>query len=95
MTAPQLFNRLMEKMQGVWLNEKNRQALDPMIPEKVWELIGHGEFFAMSVFVNGKPVGLFYADRKRGACELNEQGYLEFKQLCLVAAKGLAHLAKK
>lgn len=95
MTAPQLFGRLMEKMQGVWLNERNRQTLDPMIPVKVWELIGQGEFLAMSVFVNGKPVGLFYADRKRGTCELNEQAYLEFKQLCLVAANGLAHLAKK
>lgn len=95
MTVPQLFCRLMEKVQGVWFNASNRQVLEPMIPEQVWEQIGYGEFFAMSVFVNSKPVGLFYADRKRGKCELNGQSYQEFKQLCLSAAKGLAHLAKK
>lgn len=95
MTAPQLFSRLMEKMQGVWFNESNRRVFEPMIPEQVWELIGRGEFFAMSVFVNGKPVGMFYADRKHGNCDLNEQSYQEFKQLCLGAAKGLAHLSKK
>lgn len=91
MAVPQLFSRLMEKAQGIWFNETNRHALEPIIPEKVWELIGRGDFFAMSVLVNGKPVGLFYADRKHGKSELDEQSYQEFKRLCLRAANGLAH----
>jgi hypothetical protein len=91
MAVPQLFSRLMEKAQGIWFNETNRRALEPIIPEKVWELIGRGDFFAMSVLVNGKPVGLFYADRKHGKSELDEESYQEFKRLCLRAANGLAH----
>ena len=65
------------------------------MPFGIRQLLGHGEFFAMSVFLNGKPIGLFYADSKHDGAALDEQSYLEFKQLCLRAAQGLAHLAKK
>jgi len=94
-TSPELFGRLMGKAQGVWFNEGNRKTLEPLITETTWQMIGHGEFFAMSVLVHGKPVGLFYADRKHGSCTLDEHSYQEFKKLCLRASEGLAHLAKK
>ncbi len=90
-----LFVRLLEKMQGVWFNSANAKTLAPMIPPEVLATIGAGEFFAMSIFVHGKPVGLFYADRKHGECGLDERSYVEFKKLCVRAADGLAHLARK
>lgn len=95
MSGKHLFARLMEKVQGVWYRDSNRATLDPLIPNELRQQIGEGEFFAMSVFVHNKPVGLLYADRKHGACSLDEHSYDEFKQLCLRAAEGLAHLAKK
>lgn len=94
-SSPELFGRLMGKAQGVWFNEGNRKTLEPLITEATWQMIGHGEFFAMSVLVHGQPVGLFYADRKHGSCALDEHSYQEFKKLCLRAAEGLAHLSKK
>lgn len=94
-SSPELFGKLMGKAQGVWFNDGNRKTLEPLITEATWQMIGHGEFFAMSVFVHGQPVGLFYADRKHGSCALDEHSYQEFKKLCLRAAEGLAHLAKK
>ncbi|MDD5404505.1 MAG: HDOD domain-containing protein [Sulfuricella sp.] len=93
--TPNLFSRLLEKMQGVWFSAANAGALAPLIPPDVRQAIGEGEFFAMSLFVHGKPVGLFYADRKHGECRLDERSYLEFKKLCVRAADGLAHLARK
>lgn len=93
--SPNLFTRLLEKMQGVWFSEANAKTLSPMIPRQTLRAIGDGEFFAMSVFVHGKPVGLFYADRKHGDCGLDEHSYLEFKRLCVLAGEGLAHLARK
>jgi HD-like signal output (HDOD) protein len=90
-----LFGRLMEKVQSVWLNAGNRHTLEPLITDEIWQLIGHGEFFAMSVFVHDKPVGLFYADRGRGQCTLDEHSYQEFKKLSLRASEGLAHLSRK
>jgi hypothetical protein len=95
MTTQHLFSRLMEKVQGVWLSKSNRNTLEPMIPFGIRQLVGHGDFFAMSVFLHGKPIGLFYADSQHDGGALDEQRYLEFKQLCLRAAQGLAHLAKK
>lgn len=95
MTTRHLFSRLMEKMQGIWLSESNRNTLEPMIPFGIRQWVGHGEFFAMSVFLHGKPIGLFYADSMHDGGALDEQRYLEFKKLCLRAAQGLAHLAKK
>lgn len=93
--TPSLFSRLLEKMQGVWFGADNAKNLAPLIPPKVQKIIGEGEFFAMSLFVHGKPVGLFYADRKHGECSLDGHSYLEFKKLCVRAAEGLAHLARK
>lgn len=95
MTTRHLFSRLMEKVQGIWLNESNRNKLEPMIPLEIRQLLGHGEFFAMSVFLHGKPIGLFYADSMHDGSALDEQRYFAFKQLCLRATQGLAHLAKK
>lgn len=94
MDGKHLFARLMEKVQGVWYRAANQATLDPLIPDSLRQQIGEGEFFAMSILVHNKPVGLFYADRKHGACGLDERSYEEFKQLSLRAAEGLAHLAK-
>ena len=58
-TSQELFGRLMGKAQGVWFNEGNRKTLEPLITETTWQMIGHGEFFAMSVVVHGQPVGLY------------------------------------
>lgn len=92
--APSLFARLMERMQGVWYNEANRKKLDPLIPSAIRAVIGEGDFYAMSVFVHGKAVAFFYADRGHGTCELDGHSYEAFKQLCLKAASGMAHLSR-
>jgi HD-like signal output (HDOD) protein len=86
---PHLFGRLMAKMQSVWLNDGNRSAVQPLLPPEVRRYLGEGEFFAMSVLVNDRPVGLFYADDFPDG-KLTEGRYLEFKKLCLRAAHALA-----
>ncbi len=52
-------------------------------------MIGHGDFYAMSLFGNDRPIGLIYADRGHGDCDLDLKTYNDFKMLCLEAAKGL------
>jgi hypothetical protein len=95
LSKPGLFPRLLDKMQGIWFSSSNAKTLSPMIPPEIHKQIGEGDFFAMSLFVQGKAVGLFYADRKHGACALDEHAYLEFKKMCVLASEGLAHLARK
>jgi hypothetical protein len=95
MEAPHLFSRLMGKVQSIWLNDGNRHAIDPLLSTQMREVIGGGDFFAMSIFVHNTPVGLFFADHGQGQQTLDESSYAAFKRLCLRAAEGLAHLARK
>lgn len=85
-----LFCQLMGKMQGVWVNEGNREKLWPMISPGLQKAIGAGDFYAMSLHVNNKPIGMIYADRGHGHCGLDPLTYTDFKMLCLQAARGLA-----
>ncbi len=84
-----LFGQLMGKMQGVWVNEGNRAKLWPMVDPNLQKLIGSGDFYAMSLFIGPKPIGLIYADRGHGECGLDPLTYTDFKMLCLQAARGL------
>lgn len=84
-----LFNQLMGKMQGLWINPENREKLWPMISPALQKQIGPNDFFAMSLFADNKPLGLIYADRGHGECALDPHAYTDFKMLCLQAARGL------
>jgi hypothetical protein len=87
-----LFSQLMGKMQGVWLNEGNRQKLWPMIHPKMQAMLGEGDFYTMSLYNGSKPLGLLYADRGKGECGLDPLTYTDFKMLCLQAARGLGKI---
>lgn len=93
--SPHLFTKLLAKMQGLWLNSSNQAKLLPLLSPEVKQMIGDGEFYAMSVHVHDNPVGFFYVDRRPGNCPLDEHSYEAFKLLCLRAAQGLAHLSGK
>lgn len=90
--SPDLFGRLMAKMQGVWLNAENQARYWPMIRPELRAMIGEGEFLAMSLFVGNKPFGLIYADRGRAGCPLDTHTYEGFKRLCLLAVRSIASL---
>lgn len=85
-----MFGQLMSRMQGVWLNSSNRGRMWPMVTPSLQKMIGEGDFYAMSLFAGNKPIGLIYADRGHGVCDLDPATYTDFKILCLQAARGLA-----
>lgn len=87
-----LFAQLMGKMQGVWINDGNRDRLWPMVAPRLQGLIGAGDFYAMSLFSGSRPVGLIYADRGHGECGLDPLTYTDFKMFCLQAARGLGRI---
>lgn len=86
---PHLFQRMLEKPQSVWVNDDNRERLWPLVPAVIRELIRTDSFFAVSVVVEGKPIGLFYADRHFDDCHLDPVAYERFKRLCLLAGRAL------
>ncbi|MBI3188723.1 MAG: HDOD domain-containing protein [Gammaproteobacteria bacterium] len=89
-----LFAQLMVKMQAIWYRPETQQKLAPLLLPKLRAQIGRGEFMAMSVHVHNKPLGFFYADYGDKG-HMDENIYNGFKQLCTLAAEGMAHLSKK
>ncbi len=94
LAKPHLFTRLLDKQVSLWINDNNRKKFWPLMPAEVKTLIKTNSFYAMSIHVRGKAMGLFYADRRSLDCKLDEQSYKQFRQICQFAAKGLANLAK-
>lgn len=89
---PHLFYHLMEKMQGIWVNDQNREKFWPLVPKEFQRMIMLNSFLAMSIFIDNKPVGLVYADRHTKDCLLDTHSYQYFKTVCLQFAKSLARV---
>ncbi len=91
---PHLLTRLMEKTQAVLIDDSTRERFWPLVPEDFRQLIGVQNFTAMSVVLDGRPVGLFYADRHSDTCPVDEQSYQYFKTVCLRASEVLEKLPR-
>lgn len=95
LTPPHLLTRLMEKPQGLWLHEGNADKLWRHIPQSLGNLIKVKNFFMMSVFANGKPVGMIYADRTTSAEALDQAGFMGFKSMCTLTGQALGRVKSK
>lgn len=82
-----LFRWMMTTPKALWINELNRRNVAALLPEEFSHMVGVGTFFAQSVFVNGKPFGVFYADREAPDCELDSLSYKRFQVLATLATK--------
>ena len=90
-----LFERLLDKPQSLWLNDTNRHKFLPLVPVNTQKLLRSDNFFVMSLFIRHKPVGVFFADRHTHACQLDEQSYKYFKHLVTQASMCLAQIQAK
>ncbi len=84
-----LFTHVMKKAQSIWLNDGNKDKYLKLVPDKFKEIIRTDSFYAGSVFVDGKPIGLFYADRHTEDCHLDEMTYKRFKVLIQLVGKAI------
>ncbi|MES9968456.1 MAG: HDOD domain-containing protein [Candidatus Thiodiazotropha sp.] len=82
MNKPNLFKSLMHKPQAISLHKGNAEKYLPMIPQSALEQINDSGFVSMSVFIRGKPVGLFYADNGISGPGVTRQQYDNFKAIC-------------
>lgn len=84
-----LFTHLMKKQQSVWINDENRDKFWKLLPDRFKNLIKTDSFYASSVFIDDKPIGLFYSDRHIADCHLDEDSYKHFKSLVHLAGRTL------
>jgi len=84
-----LFTQLLQKPRSIRLGEQNGDKIWPLIPAKFKALVDTSEFYAMSVFVHGKPLGLFYADRHLKDINLDDKSYEKFKKISALVSKAI------
>ncbi|HFC53223.1 MAG TPA: HDOD domain-containing protein [Gammaproteobacteria bacterium] len=89
---PNLFTRMMEKPTSIWINDANRAKLRYLLPASLLELLGCDSFFARSIFIDGRPEGLFYCDCHQAPELLSEERYRMFCELCDSAADAIKRL---
>lgn len=75
-----LFGLLLARPQNLWLNDANRDKLTPLIPAPLQSMLCMEGFFCASLFANGRPFGVLYADCNSGAA-LDRQTFEQFKRL--------------
>lgn len=77
-----LFARLVEKPQHVWVHAGNWDRLVRPNSAEMRELLGESEFCAASIFVHSRLMGVCYGDEFPFTAGLDEHQYQQFKDLC-------------
>jgi hypothetical protein len=90
-----LFKILLSKPQAVWINRHTFNKYQKYIPPSLIAAAMTNDFFAMSLFIGSKPVGVVYADRSGSSEHLSDESFNEFKQLILFSGKALTLVAKR
>lgn len=90
-----LFKILLNKPQAIWINNNTFARYQKLIPQSFLASIMTNNFFAMSLFINDKPVGFIYADHTDSSKDLTEEMFRSFKQLILLSSKALTLLGRK
>ncbi|MFC1748635.1 HDOD domain-containing protein [Pseudomonadota bacterium] len=88
-----LFERLLEKPQGLWVRDRNFAKVSPLMPLDFKKLIGVEEFFISTICIKEKPLGIVYADRKDSNQNLDDIDFKKFRELCNILAKGFGQLS--
>ncbi len=89
LAPPHLFTRLMEKPASIWINDDNRAKYKELLPASLLDSLDVDSFFASSMFIDGRPVGMFYCDCHRDSSNLNEACYSEFQHVCEFVATAM------
>ena len=81
-----LFSLLLAKSQSLWVTDENRKKYQPLFPKELAATLNETDFFAMSLIVDKRPVGILYADGPR----LTQDGYAHFRRQCQQAIEQLS-----
>ncbi len=89
-----IFDVALSKHASLWVRHDGKDPLSELVKDDVRKILGETPFFLMAVVVKGKPIGLFYADRKPSKRPLDEESFSSFQLFCKQAALCLNQLKK-
>jgi GAF domain len=86
-----IFSHALDTHEAFWIGGPDADPrLARLMSTDVLALTGKAQFFVMSVEINGRSIGLFYADRKSSGRGLDEEAFSAFRHFCQQANMALA-----
>ena len=90
-----LFTRVISQCLSAWSGSpRDRHAGSP-VDASIRRICGEGDFFTTPIEINGRAIGLFYADRQPSGRELDEESYASFRHFTQQANQALTLLSQR
>ncbi|MFN2308590.1 MAG: HDOD domain-containing protein [Gammaproteobacteria bacterium] len=86
-----IFSHVLDTREALWVGNRNDPRISSLLTAPVRAVAGDSPFFVMPIEVNGRSIGLFYADRKPSGRPLDEEAYTAFRHFCQQANLALAY----
>ena len=90
-----ILNSLVTKSQALWIEPDSYKKYEAALPNRFKSAFLHESFYLMPYQVEGKPMGMIYADRSQGVNKLDKVTYIKFKSAIMLASKALTYLARQ
>ncbi len=87
-----IFTQVMDSRTPVWIRNPVDAKLKRLLTPAVQAITEDCAFFAMPIEIQGKVIGLFYADRNPSGRELDEESYTSFRHFGQQANMALTFL---
>ena len=90
-----LIGQVLVNKQPLWVKDPAEPGMEEGIGDGLAHRIGQTPFFIMPIVVQGKSIGLIYADRQKSGRELEEESFQSFQHFCRQATIGLSIITQK
>ncbi|MFP5506966.1 MAG: HDOD domain-containing protein [Gammaproteobacteria bacterium] len=86
-----IFGHVLDSREPLWVGRDSDPRIRSLVGTQVRAVVGDVPFFVMPIEVNGRSIGLFYADRKPSGRALDDESYIAFRHFCQQANLALAY----
>jgi len=90
---PSPFKMILDSHQPAWVGHP-QSPLNEFISDGIIDILGGASFFAAPIVVDGKGIGIIYADRLPSGRDLDQPSFDNFNFFAQQAGMGLNHIAK-
>lgn len=90
-----IFSKALKEGQALWVQDALAEQYKNLIDEDVRRILEAESFMLYPIVIDGKPIGLIYADRKPSEREMDMDMFADFKQFGQQACLAIEHISKR
>ena len=91
---PNVFSEALQKNQSIWVQGGNGEHRS-LLSDGLLSTLNCRDFYISPVVINGRPVGLFYADRQPSERELDAASFESLKHFAQQACMAIMHVSSQ